>query len=95
MDIPNIPESISRQRYMDLLHALGLEDLTCLRSVTLGAKHISVEMMAKDETGHLIVDQLANAVVVHHVAIPIVEDDPGTEWTTIPGADGPVTVRSA
>lgn len=73
MDIPGIPESITRDKYRTLLSAAGLvaEDL---RSLEFRADGIYAEVLAKDESGRTRIDRANNEVVIHRVFIPV--DDP-------------------
>lgn len=71
MDIPGVPESITRAQYQSLLAAIGLPDLDRLRSLEFRADGIYAEVLAVDDAGRTLVDRMANDVVIHRVYIPV------------------------
>lgn len=71
MDIPGIPESISREDYVRLVESIGLS-VTDLRSLEFGHDSIEAEVFARDpETGRHYAE--GNEIATHHIRIKVVD----------------------
>lgn len=73
MNIPDIPEQISRTYYDALIRTLGFGELGNLRSLEFRTDGIYAEVMARNEDGRIVVDLLSNDTAMHRVYIPIVD----------------------
>jgi hypothetical protein len=71
MDVPGVPESITRAEYLALMASVGFSDLDHLRSLEFRADGVYAEVIAQDEAGRSLVDHAANDVAVHKVYVPV------------------------
>lgn len=65
-----VPQCISRDRYVELIRALGL-DPTNVKRVEFRTDGVYVEVMYRNERGAQQLDEYANDVVHHRVYIPV------------------------
>lgn len=69
----DLPESITRERYQALLHELGFETLFNLMDLEFHRDGIHATVIARDENGRAIADNLTNELITHRVFIPVVD----------------------
>lgn len=71
--IQGVPESITRQRYIDLIASIGL-DARELYSLRFESDHIFAVVKARNANGQQYFDDgAANEVAKHHISIPVVD----------------------
>lgn len=70
VNLPGVPETITRQQYLDMIKSVGLEveNLLCLEFRPDG---IYAEVYATDERGNNLVDVQSDEVVTHRVYIRV------------------------
>ena len=72
--IEGVPESITRERLVELLKTLGIDvSLVTRGGIHVDRDHIRCEVFAFDENGNRYADAHHN-VVTHSIAIPIVDE---------------------
>lgn len=71
---PGIPASITRNEYLDLIKALGIdtERLQYLQALEFRWNVIYAELAALDDEGHMVID--GDEIAVHKIAIRV--EDP-------------------
>jgi hypothetical protein len=72
VEIPGVPQTITRAQYTSLLEALGLE-IKDLRHLEFRYDGIYAEVFARTPEGHLRVDRQKDEVVLHKVFIPVTD----------------------
>jgi hypothetical protein len=71
MSINGVPESISRESYLSLISATGI-DPGAIRKLTFAADGIYAVVFAQDADGEKVIDP-ATGAVKHTVYIPVVD----------------------
>ena len=69
--IAAVPESITRQQYIDLIESLGFNPHD-LKRLTFDRDGICAEVMARDDNGKILIGG-PNEIATHKIFIPIVD----------------------
>ena len=68
--ITGVPESLTREQYVSLIESVGF-DVKDLRSLEFRMDGIYAEVMDRDESGRLHLDEARDEVVTNRVFIPV------------------------
>lgn len=72
MNLPGVPESITRTEYLSLIEATGL-DLKDVRKLEFRVHGIYAEVFVRNANGRMQIDDVTDEPFVHRVFIPVVE----------------------
>lgn len=72
MNIPGVPESITRTEYLALIEATGI-DPKDVRKLEFRADGIYAEVHARSGNGSMMIASATDEIVIHRVFIPVVE----------------------
>ena len=76
--IAAVPESITRQQYIELIESLGFNP-NDLRHMTFTLGGIFADVLSRDENGKLM-EGGPNEIATHRVHIPIVDRPTPADW---------------
>jgi hypothetical protein len=76
--IAAVPESITRQQYIELIESLGFNP-NDLRHMAFGLGGIFAEVVSRDENGKLM-HGAPNEIATHTIHIPIVDRPAPADW---------------
>ena len=69
--IPGVPQSITREQYLALISAVGLDVRKC-RTLEFRTDGIYAEVLDRDENNATRIDRTRDEAIIHRVYIPVV-----------------------
>lgn len=71
MEIPNVPEFVTRDACKTLVESLGIDEWNNLRSLEFRPEGIYAEVYARNEDNRITADPENGGIAMHKVFIPI------------------------
>jgi hypothetical protein len=90
--ITAVPESITRDQYLDLMRAVGFTP-EGLKSLEFRPDGIYAVVIAQDDKGHDIIDKGRHEIVTHKIFIPVDNSPVPADWNAPPVTSVPSDLR--